>query len=196
MKKFLSLHLKTLDQTLWHSGKYFGFIFWRSWIQISSQRSAILRSFAVFFSPTRQISGYYVQSEVLTAVTMKNTIFWDMIPCSLVFIKGIPKDGDNTFFHNVWKHIPDYMASYPRRQWSSMPRKYFKISHDHFIPHSFQFIIHQSSYHLMLHNLTLKQCYLINHETFKLPTNPSHRFIHLLHKWKWTILSSLSDSCL
>jgi hypothetical protein len=66
----------------------------------------------------------------------------------------IPQDGDNIFLQNVGKHIPDYKTSYPRRP--SMPSKYFKISHDHFTPHPFQFIIHQQSSHLMLHDFTIE----------------------------------------
>jgi hypothetical protein len=31
---------------------------------------------------TQEDSNYYVGSEVLTAVVMKSTVFWDITPCS------------------------------------------------------------------------------------------------------------------
>jgi hypothetical protein len=88
----------------------------------------------------------YVGSEILTAVVMKNSIFWDITPRSLLkstdvseehvasilssacyllragFLRGLffdPEDGGDMFLRNVGSISMDYKASYPRRQNSS-----------------------------------------------------------------------------
>jgi hypothetical protein len=62
--------------------------------------------------------------EVLTAVVMKSTIFWDitqniclppaftLISCSAIFD---PEDGGDMFLRNVGSYSTDYKALYPRR---------------------------------------------------------------------------------
>jgi hypothetical protein len=40
------------------------------------------------FGPTNPKSFMFVRLEVLTLVTVKNVVFWDVTPCSLVEIYG------------------------------------------------------------------------------------------------------------
>jgi hypothetical protein len=67
-----------------------------------------------------------------TSAVMKSIFFWDMTPCSLwqachllarwfaeLFFD--PEDGGDTFLRNVGYNSTDYMASYPRRRYSSKP---------------------------------------------------------------------------
>jgi hypothetical protein len=79
-----------------------------------------------------------IRFEVLTAVTVKNTLFWDVILCSplevqqcvratyclsfLCFLLGLlfdPEGGANTFLRNVGELLLDYTALHPTRQYSS-----------------------------------------------------------------------------
>jgi hypothetical protein len=70
---------------------------------------------------------YYVKSEVLTSVSMNNTIARIVTPCSLVEVYwrskllGLlfdPKVGDSTRLRNVGKLLPGYGATHPSR-WHS-----------------------------------------------------------------------------
>jgi hypothetical protein len=62
--------------------------------------------------------------KVFTAVVMKSSIFWDILPCSLVkvnqyFLCGLQFNheyGGNMFLWNVSWLSSDYMALYCRRQ--------------------------------------------------------------------------------
>jgi hypothetical protein len=73
--------------------------------------------------------------EVLTAAVMKSTIFWDIMPCSVLkinqrfggtyrlhihagFLLDLffdPEDGCDMFFRNASLLSTDYTAIYPRR---------------------------------------------------------------------------------
>jgi hypothetical protein len=79
--------------------------------------------------------------QVLTATSMKMTVFWDVAPCSLVWVisasaghgspsstpsKDVgssathrPDDGGSKHLKHVGKLLPDYTAKHPRRQPSS-----------------------------------------------------------------------------
>jgi hypothetical protein len=72
--------------------------------------------------------------QVLTASSMKMTVVWDVVPCSLVEVEqrfrgarclhhqgdDDPNDGGSKHLRNVGKLLPDYTAQHPRRQ-SSLP---------------------------------------------------------------------------
>jgi hypothetical protein len=70
--------------------------------------------------------------QVLTAASMKITVFWDVAPCSLVEVyrrcRGTcclhhqgdyPDDEGSKYLCNVSKLLPDYMVQHPRIQPSS-----------------------------------------------------------------------------
>jgi len=64
------------------------------------------------------------RSEILMAVTMKNTVFWDMKPwlmfqSNLLMPSSEPKNAVIRFLRNGNKFLLDHMASHPRRQYSS-----------------------------------------------------------------------------
>jgi hypothetical protein len=121
---------------MYRSGKHSSFIFelLDSNISLETGNPEIFRC---IFQP-HQLNIRILTSEVLTAVSMKNIIFWDVTPCTQVLIKGAPDDGHKTFLQNVGKHTSDYIVLYPRR---------------YAMTTSFQFIIQQSFCHLLLHNL-------------------------------------------
>jgi hypothetical protein len=79
----------------------------------------------------RQKLYIYVRFEVLTAVTMKTAVLWDVAPCRSAvtcsrwfpaFEFFYPEDGGDTFFRNVGSHT----APYPRRRHSSSALNLFK----------------------------------------------------------------------
>jgi hypothetical protein len=66
----------------------------------------------------------YVGFEVLTAVVMKSSIFWDITPCNRAtyfhagFLLGLffdPEHGGDMFLRNVGCLSMDYTKLYPRR---------------------------------------------------------------------------------
>jgi hypothetical protein len=77
-----------------------------------------------------------VRFEILMALTIMITIFWDVMPCSLVEvythswgtccppIQGrtvtSPEEGENTFLWEVGKLLPDYPGSHFKRQYFSI----------------------------------------------------------------------------
>jgi hypothetical protein len=51
-----------------------------------------------------------VRFQVLMAVSMKKTAFWDMVPCSLVDVDHITVCTPKTaiyFYKTAWRHIPE-----------------------------------------------------------------------------------------
>jgi hypothetical protein len=64
----------------------------------------------------------YVRFEVLRAVDMKSSVFWDITPCSPLFVNCLPLSftlvSCDMFLRNVGWLSTDYTALYPRR-WSS-----------------------------------------------------------------------------
>jgi hypothetical protein len=71
-----------------------------------------------------------VRFEAVTAVTMKDTVFWNMTPCSLVevclLLGGLliasianPMDEGRTFLRSVSQILPEYTASHLMNQFSS-----------------------------------------------------------------------------
>jgi hypothetical protein len=63
-------------------------------------------------------------------MTLKSTIFWNVMPCSLVeiYVSGPlcllsflfhPDDGGSMFLQNTGKLLPNCVVSLPRRQYSS-----------------------------------------------------------------------------
>jgi hypothetical protein len=81
---------------------------------------------------TAQMSVIIMRFEVITSVTMKITVFWDVMLCSLVdryFSEGrpvsfyrvgeafCPEDGGSRFLRNVGNDLPiNYTASHSKRQ--------------------------------------------------------------------------------
>jgi hypothetical protein len=78
-----------------------------------------------------------VRFQVLTAASMKMTVFWVVAPCSLVEVYwcfrsacylnhqgDCPDDGVNKHLWNVGILLPDYMVLQPRRQSSSPPSQF------------------------------------------------------------------------
>jgi hypothetical protein len=63
----------------------------------------------------------YVGYEVLTAVFMKSTIFWDMTLCILLlgFLFDL-EDGDDMFLQNVGWLSMAYIVLYPKWYYSSI----------------------------------------------------------------------------
>jgi hypothetical protein len=65
-----------------------------------------------------------VSFQVLTAASMKMTLFWDVAPCSLVEIyrrfrraycpRNLPDDRGSKHFWNVGQFLRDYAAQHPR----------------------------------------------------------------------------------
>jgi hypothetical protein len=87
----------------------------------------LLADYAVLH-PRRWKSFKVVRSEVFTAVTMKNAVFWDVAAanCWRWFLaRGFfyPKDGGDTFLRNISSH-KIYTAPYPRRRHSSFNVSY------------------------------------------------------------------------
>jgi hypothetical protein len=62
-----------------------------------------------------------VRFQVLTAASMKVTLFWDIAQCSLVEVdrRHQAVDGGSTYLRNVGLLQRDYIAPYPRRVLSS-----------------------------------------------------------------------------
>jgi hypothetical protein len=67
-----------------------------------------------------------VRYEVSTTVIMKITVFWDVLPCSLIDVSEERAaaffevdDGSNSFLRCVGKHVSYFTASRTRRQYSS-----------------------------------------------------------------------------
>lgn len=59
---------------------------------------------------------------IINRVILNSRIFWDMMPCSskehaccLLDVLFNSEDGDNIFFWNITKLLPDYMMSHSRR---------------------------------------------------------------------------------
>jgi hypothetical protein len=84
----------------------------------------------------------HTESEIVLAMTMKSTIFWYAMPCSLVEIQWrfgktyclYFQDGTLFLAHYFWNpenvgsmflrnvgELPDYTASYPTKQYPSQP---------------------------------------------------------------------------
>jgi hypothetical protein len=68
--------------------------------------------------------------QVLMAASIKMTVLWDAVPCSVVevyqYFRGAcclshyPNDGGSKCLWNVSKLLPDYMVQHPRKQSSSI----------------------------------------------------------------------------
>jgi hypothetical protein len=57
-----------------------------------------------------------VRFQVLKAVIMKMTVFWDVLLCSQVEIGKYSDDGDIKHLWNVSQFLPDYMMQDPKIQ--------------------------------------------------------------------------------
>jgi hypothetical protein len=60
------------------------------------------------------VYGETVRCEVLVALNMKVTVFWNMAPYAVV--RFDPEGGMNRFFRKVDKFLSVYLVSHPRRQ--------------------------------------------------------------------------------
>jgi hypothetical protein len=62
----------------------------------------------------------FVRFEVFMAVTVKNSVFWDVTPCRYCVNRHLEEreDEDNTFLRNVGLHSI-YMVPHPKRRHSS-----------------------------------------------------------------------------
>jgi len=60
---------------------------------------------------------FRVRFQVLTARTMKFRVFWDVLPCSQIYVdrRFRGDDGGSTHLWNVGQHIFDYTAVHPTR---------------------------------------------------------------------------------
>jgi hypothetical protein len=79
--------------------------------------------------------------EVLTAVTIKSTVSWDVMlisergsplaaPCVCLLLAWLlfdPEDGGTMFLQNISKLFPDYTVSHPRRYCTSFIMSLFSI---------------------------------------------------------------------
>jgi hypothetical protein len=59
------------------------------------------------------------------------------------------------------RNYSDWFSSVPPVKCQS---KYHGWGYNHLLPHTFQFIIHKSSFHSMLYSLGYWQCHLMNHK--------------------------------
>jgi hypothetical protein len=75
---------------------------------------------------SHQILRILVGFEILTVASIKMSVFWVVVPCSLVEVKRrfrgtcrlhhyCPDDGGSKHLRNIGKLLPDYMALQPRR---------------------------------------------------------------------------------
>jgi hypothetical protein len=83
---------------------------------------------------TLSINSLHVRFEVFTAVTMKNAVFWDVVPCSSCVNRRswfharrlfYHEDGGDTFLRNVGSHN-NYTTPHPRKRHSST---FYKFPH-------------------------------------------------------------------
>jgi hypothetical protein len=65
---------------------------------------------------TLNMNIFCVRFKVLTLMTMKIIIFWDLTRCGLIDDLEKCEDGCSMLLQNVGKYLPDYMVSHPTRQ--------------------------------------------------------------------------------
>jgi hypothetical protein len=79
-------------------------------------RSSVWFSLTIAISSNKQIKIFHVKFEVLTAVVKKNSVFWDVTPCSTLTTK------DNAALYSIGQNSSKYFLvmsyiqiNYPER---------------------------------------------------------------------------------